>query len=195
MTRIHSLRPNATREEAVRQFSAGVSGYIRKLSSGPLRAVADFYIPFRIFEMEIANRGSKECRILGVDAVTGSLDPYYFDHSPDADQIVEVQTRNRLEPTLNPGQAEKIAVTKVQRLLFTKGFFRLRSLNISVRPVSSEIHVPYWAGFRGRSSSASLEVIDAVRRQPEGARVRRMLEGWLTANSSFNPSVPLPANS
>ena len=195
MTRIHSLRPNVTREEAVRQFSGGLTGRLRVLSSGPLRAVADFYIPFRIFELEISNRGTKECRILGVDAVTGSLDPYYFDNSPGADQTVEAQTRNHLEPALTAAQAERIAVTKVQRLLFTKGFFRLRSLNISVRSASSEIHVPYWAGFRGRGSSASLEVIDAVRRQPEGARVRRMLEDWLTANSSFNPAVPLPANS
>ena len=195
MTRILSLRPNVTREEAVRQFSGGIGGCLRELSSGPLRAVADFYIPFRIFEMEISNRGSKECRVLGVDAVTGSLDPYYFDRPPAADQTLEIQTRNHLEATLDPSQAEKIGVTKVQRLLFTKGFFRLRGLNISAHSVSGEIYVPYWAGFRGRGSSASLEVIDAVRRQPEGARVRRMLEDWLTANSGFNLAAPVPANS
>jgi len=75
MTRIQSLRPNVTREEAVQQFSGGAHGRLREVWSGPVRSVADFYIPFRIFEVEISNGGKKDRRILGLDAVTGSLDP------------------------------------------------------------------------------------------------------------------------
>ena len=52
---------------------------LRSLRSGPLRSVADFYIPFRVFEVEINNAGKKDRRILGLDSVTGSLDPYYFE--------------------------------------------------------------------------------------------------------------------
>ncbi len=193
--RIQILRPNVTREQAVRQFSGGVTGSLRDLRSGPLRAVADFYIPFRIFAVEILNAAKKDRRILGLDAVTGSLDPYYFDHSPGGAEVQEVETRNCLGIALDHAHAEKLVVTKVQRVLFTRGFFRIRNLTISVDPASREIYIPYWAGFRGHGSSASVAVIDAVRRQPEGARVRRMLEDWLTAHTVLHATAPLPANS
>jgi RimJ/RimL family protein N-acetyltransferase len=44
-------------------------GRLRELWSGPLRSVADFYIPFRIFDVEINNAGKKDRRIFGLDAV------------------------------------------------------------------------------------------------------------------------------
>ena len=191
--RIRSLRPNVTREEAVRQFSGGAHGRLREVWSGPLRSVADFYIPFRIFEVEISNAGKNDYRILGLDAVTGSLDPYYFDHLPSNNETLEVETRNCLGSSLNPGQAQEFVVTKVQRLLFTRGFFRIRNLAISVNPIPREIHIPYWVGFRGRGPSATFAVLDAVRRQPEGARGRRMLEDWLTTNSAPNTTAALPS--
>src|ERR1051325_880557 len=184
MMRILILRPNVTREEAVRQFSGGLSGRLRELRSGPLRSVADFYIPFRVFEVEINNAGKKDHRILGLDAVTGSLDPYCFDHLPAREEVQELETRNYLTTTLNPVEARHIVTTKIQRLLFTRGFFRIRNLSISISPGPQEIHIPYWVGFRGRGTHASFEIIDAVRRQPEGARVRRMLQDWLTTPSN-----------
>lgn len=193
MTSIQTLRPNVTREEAVRQFTRGLSGHLRELLFGSLRSVADFYIPFRIFEVEILNAGQKDRRILGLDAVSGSLDPYYFDHLPSCEEVRELETRNCLTSYLDSDQAEKIAITKVQRLLFSRGFFRVRNLAISARPVAREIHVPYWVGFRGRGPSATFEIIDAVRRQPEGARVRRMLEDWLNTPANPTPNAILPS--
>ena len=193
MTRIQTLRPNVSREESLRHFSGGVAGHLRELLSGPLRSVADFYIPFRIFEVEILNAGKKDRRILGLDAVSGALDPYYFDHLPSGAEVREIETRNCLTSYLDSAQAAKIATTKVQRLLFSRGFFRIRNLTISVHPAAGEIHVPYWVGFRGRGSSATLTVIDAVRRQLEGARVRRMLEDWLTTTANPTPNAILPS--
>jgi hypothetical protein len=193
MMRIRVLRPNVTREEAVRQFSEGLSGRLRELRSGPLRSVGDFYIPFRVFEVEINNAGKKDHRILGLDAVTGSLDPYYFDHLPSCEEVQELETRNHLTTTLNPVEARHIVATKIQRLLFTKGFFRIRDLAISIYPSPQEIHIPYWVGFRGSGTSASFEVIDAVRRQPEGARVRRMLQEWLLTPSNPTPNAVFPS--
>jgi len=192
MTRIRTLRPNVTREEAVRQFSVGLPGRLRELLSGRLRSVADFYIPFRIFDVEINNAGKKDRRIFGLDAVTGSLDPYYFDHLPASEDLREFETRNRLTAHLDPVQAQQIAITKIQRLLFTRGFFRIRNLAISINPNPQEIHIPYWVGFRGRDGSATFEIIDAVRRQPEGARVRRMLQDWLTTPSNPTPNAVFP---
>jgi hypothetical protein len=52
---------------------------------------------------------------------------------------------------------------------------------MSAEPVAGEIYVPYWVGFRGRGVRARLAVIDAVRRKPEGAKVRQLLRAWLTS--------------
>ena len=38
----------------------------------------------------------------------------------------------------------------------------------------------YWLGFFGRRESASLVVMDAVRRQMEGVKLRRLVEQWIT---------------
>ena len=193
MTRIRILRPNVTREEAIQQFSGGLSGQLRELRSGPLRSVADFYIPFRAFEIEINNAGKKDHRILGLDAVTGSLDPYFFEHLPTRAEVEELETRNCVAANLDPAQARQIVTTKIERLLFTRGFFRIRNLAISIGPAPQEIHIPYWVGFRGRGTYASFEVIDAVRRQPEGARVRRMLQDWLMTHSNPTPNAVFPS--
>jgi hypothetical protein len=194
MFSIRSLRPNVTREDAVQQFSRGALGFFRQGFKGPLRSIADFYIPFRIFEVEIVNAGKREHRLIAIDAVVGSLDPYFFERLPASEQSIEVETRNCLNASLDSDQAKRLVVTKVQRLLFTKGFFRMRSLAISVSLTPGEICVPYWVGFRGRGASASFDVIDAVRRQPEGARVRRLIHEWLTSHNSLPGEDPLPLN-
>jgi len=42
------------------------------------------------------------------------------------------------------------------------------------------LHVPYWVGFVGRGEAASLVVMDAVRRQIEGVKARRLIGEWLS---------------
>ena len=82
---------------------------------------------------------------------------------------------------MDEAEARKIVVTKVQRLLFSTGFFRVRNLQISAEPVAGEIYIPYWVGFRGRGVRARFVVMDAVRRKMEGAKVRHLLQAWLTS--------------
>jgi hypothetical protein len=195
MFSIQSLRPNVSREEAIRQFSSRALGFLRDRFKGPLRSIADFYIPFRIFEVEIVNSGKRDHRLIAIDAVVGSLDPYFFEKPPTPNLLIEVETRNCLNASLHPDQAKHLMVTKVQRLLFTKGFFRMRNLAISVSPLAGEICIPYWVGFRGHGASASFDVIDAVRRQPEGARVRRLIHEWLTSQNPVSAEAPLPLSS
>ena len=49
MKSIRSLRPNVTREEAIRMFSApGPASFLWKLRSGPLQRIADADIPFNL---------------------------------------------------------------------------------------------------------------------------------------------------
>ena len=100
--RIRSLRANVTREEAIAQFaSPGFSTSLRNTAYGPLRSVADFYIPFLLFRVEIQNRGQSETRIYGVDAINGSLDPYLFEDLPGPSDIVYFETRNCAKPLLD----------------------------------------------------------------------------------------------
>jgi hypothetical protein len=179
MPRIRSLKPNVSREEAMLQFSSGILGFLRGTTLGPLRSVAEFYIPFRLFQIEIVNSGKRDQRVFALDAVNGSLDLYHFDQLPGEREVIYLETRNCSEPLLDDGEAEKIMITKVQRLLFSTGFFRMRDLRIAAQPVAGEIYVPYWVGFRGRGVRPNFAVIDAVRRKPEGAKVKQLLHAWL----------------
>lgn len=183
MPRIRTLRPNVTREEAIEQLSGGVVGTLRSLLQGPIRSVADFYIPFILFQVTITNAGKSETQILGLDSVSGSLDLYYFEKLPDSSQLISTDTRNCPQPQLDPERGREIVGEKVRRLLFQTGFFRMRGLRIHAEALPGEWCVPYWVVFRGRGSRAYLSVLDAVRRKPEGAKVRQVLESWLTATN------------
>jgi hypothetical protein len=182
MARIRSLKPNVTREQAIAEFSpGGALDLLREAVFGPLRSVAEFYIPFRLFQLEIVNRGKRDQRILGLDAVNGSLDLYYFDQLPGLREVIYLETRNCVPALCDDARAKELVVAKARRVLFSSGFFQLRDLRISAEPVPGEIHIPYWIGFRGREVHPRFAVLDAVRRQVEGAKVRRLLRDWLTS--------------
>src|SRR5437868_14304886 len=93
MPRIRSLRPNVSRDAAVEEFSRGAFNSMRALVFGPLRSVADFYIPFQLFQVEISNRGKIDQRVFGVGVVSGSLDLYTFEQLPGPDEVVFLVTR------------------------------------------------------------------------------------------------------
>lgn len=193
MASIRSLKANVTQEEAIAQFSArGPWNLLGEVLFGPLRSVAQFYIPFQLFEVEIRNGGRLACSILGIDAVSGSLNPYSFPALPADDEIVVLETRNCPPARLEPAQANQLVVTKVERLLFTTGFFRLRDLHIRARPVAGEIHIPYWVGFRGAGQRARWVVLDAVRRKKEGAKVGHLLASWLASVQSEKRGLAQP---
>jgi len=83
MPSIRSLKPNVTREEVIRQFSGrGLSATLRNLAYGRLRSVAELYIPFRLFRVQISNGGVSEEKLVAIDAVSGTLDLFQFDHTP-----------------------------------------------------------------------------------------------------------------
>jgi hypothetical protein len=183
MALIRSLRPNVTREEAVRHLSPdGLAEIGRRLAFGSLRSIADFYIPFQLFDVEITNAGSCDTRILGLDRVSGTLDLYEFDQRPPEAEMIEVETRNFLEPQLANVEIDKKVIEKVQRVLFSRGFFRMRNLQIHATP-NGNVYVPYWVGFRGSDAVSRITVMDAIRRTVEGAKVRHLLESWLQSQT------------
>ncbi|HZQ68252.1 MAG TPA: hypothetical protein VFA68_07015 [Terriglobales bacterium] len=182
MPSIRSLRANVTREEAMEQFAShGIGTALKNTVYGPLQSVADFYIPFLLFQVEIQNRGKTESRIYGLDAINGSLDPYQFEDLPGTFDIVYLETRNCAKPMLDEAGAKALLISKVRRLLFSTGFFRMSNLQITAEVVPGEIHIPYWVGFRGRGPRAQFTVMDAMRRTIEGAKVRHLLRDWLTS--------------
>jgi len=182
---IQTLKPNVTREQALSYFSGrGIKGAIRRMALGPLRSLGEIYIPFRLCRVEIINRGHREQRLFGVDAVNGSLDLYAFEGMPDASQLLLVETRNRPAPLLDEAACCSRLVEKLRRLLFLTGFFRMHGLTIHAEPLAVEIHVPYWVGFFGRGEQVHPAILDAVRRRAEGAKVRQLVQAWLAGGNA-----------
>ena len=180
MPTTHSLRPNLDRQEAIRRFSTrGVSGVLRSALWGPLRSLADVYVPFRLYSVEIRNGARAELQLLALDAVRGSLDLYGFPQLPGPSELVPVETRNCVPAALEEAHAEEILLDRVRRQLFRASFFRLRGLRLSVERIPGEFHIPYWIGFFGSGEHAHLAVIDAVRGCFEGPKARDLFESWL----------------
>jgi hypothetical protein len=172
---------------------AGPSRVLRRVANGPLRRVAPLYVPFRAYAVNIRNGHRDDTQFFAVDAVTGALDLYRFSELPTPDDLVVVETRNRVAPALDDAATRDRVTEKVRRALYQTGFFRLRSLHIDPHAVAlPDIHVPYWVGFFARSGGpgppagardrVGLAVIDAVRRRSEGSRVRDLVRGWLASD-------------
>jgi hypothetical protein len=180
---ILTLRPRVGCADAIRALSGGMPGMFKGVWQGPLRSVAEIYIPYRLFRVEIRDRRKLERRWLALDAVRGTFDPYRFDPEPDASDLVAVETRNHPAAVLAPEEARLLLLEKVRRVVFGQGFFKLRQPEFHAEPSGVEFHIPYWAGFRGRHSRAHLSVLDAVRGCPEGAKMRAFLTEWMSADS------------
>jgi hypothetical protein len=149
-----------------------------------LRRVAQAYLPFRLYEVEVLNRGARSRSLYAADAVSGALDLYRFDHAPAEADLVSLETRNRAAVRLDDAQARAALEKKVRRAVYQSGFFGVRNLRIVIRPTPHAFFVPYWLGFYGDGSRAHLQVMDAVRRRFEGARARYVFEDWLTGRGN-----------
>ena len=104
------------------------------------------------------------------------------DGPPEATDLIDVWTRNHLEPILSTTAAHEVVAARVKRMTYQRvGFLAAGRVRVGVQPIDVRLHVPYWAGFFGRRDAASLVVMDAVRRQIEGAKVRRLITAWLAA--------------
>src|SRR5215468_3508019 len=155
MTPIRSLKANVTREQAIAQLaSTGFSRIFRNGFFGPLRSVAQFYVPFRLFRTRILNRGVIDDKLVALDAVNGTLDLFQFDHPPDESETVHVETRNCASVELENSHATDLLIAQLRRVLYSGGFFRVRDLSITADPLNDELFIPYWLGFRGAGNAA-----------------------------------------
>jgi hypothetical protein len=179
---IQALKPNVTQDEALRTFSAsGLSAlYWRVRSGGPLRRLAAAYVPYSLYRVSYQMHGAVHTNLFAIDAVNGSLDLFAFPRVPAAPELVTVQTRNRVSPSLPRPHSEALLREKVLRVLFQQGFFKLRNLNLHIVREPMDLHVPYWLAFYG-DALLRCRVMDAVRRRIEGAKASAFFEAWLTA--------------
>src|SRR5882724_8686566 len=104
MTHIRTLKPNVTREEATRHFSNGMVNGVAKWIRGPVRSLAELYIPYRLFQVKIRSAGREQNQTFALDAVLGVLDLYQLPAPATDDQFLTLQTRNVLPVGLDAAQ-------------------------------------------------------------------------------------------
>jgi hypothetical protein len=180
-TPVLTLKPNVTREQAIRAFSDGPSARLWRMRTGALQRVAEAYVPYWGYRVQYNMAGALHSRFFALDAVTGSLDLFEFPKLPHGDQLTAVKTRNHLAAALTPERADELLREKVLRVIFLQGFFKLRGAKVDVAREAQEFHIPYWLGFYGNADSARCRVLDAVRRRIEGAKATAFFEHWLAA--------------
>jgi hypothetical protein len=98
---VRALKPNVSRDEALRHFTAGAPNFAANLTRGPVRSIADLYIPYRIFRVAITSAGHEQSQAFALDSVHGTLDLFEFPSLPPAHDLVSVTTRNALPISLD----------------------------------------------------------------------------------------------
>src|SRR5262245_21878343 len=101
---ITAVKPDITREQAVAKFRGGFS----QLRHGRLRITADFYIPYRFFQISCDQRGRATDTILAADAVTGKFDLIEFNQVPEEGDRMGVDTVLFAEERVNEEDAFKL---------------------------------------------------------------------------------------
>lgn len=145
--------------------------------------MADVYVPFRLYRVELDTGRGPQVSWLALDAVRGLLDPYHFEAPPDDSVLVELTTRNRPDPALTESESALLVEEKVRRVAYQAGFFRVRTLRMRADLQPLPLHVPFWVGFYGSDGALRLRVLDAVRRCFEGGKARELFRDWLTAGA------------
>ena len=171
------LKPNVTLAAATR----ALKGPLREFRRGRLAMVLDFYVPYRIFQLTLTNDNKTAGQFLGIDAVTGALDPYAFDYLPAKDERRIISSDRICKTAISDVCALEIAEERIKRGLYTRGFFKIK--DPQVKGVYLEtLHIPYWIGLYRREDQVTIEVLNAVRGLYEGAKVREIIAGWFASS-------------
>jgi hypothetical protein len=168
---ITSIKSNTSRDEAVAKFC----GRLSELRYGRLRLVADFYIPYRFFQI---NRTGD---FLAADAVTGKLDLIQFDGLPEGRRCMTVDAAMVAEQRVNEEEAYRLVRESMTRSTFMKGFFKLSRVNMEIG-LAASLHIPYWIGVYERNDRARLEIINGLggglRGRFEGEKLLEIVTEW-----------------
>jgi hypothetical protein len=179
---ILALRPNVTQSDALRAFSkAGLSSMLWRVKAGSLQRIADAYVPYQFYEVNYTLARAPHTRLFAMDAVDGSLDLFEFPKIPARENLLQLTTRNCVQPTLAPSAAEELLREKVLRVIFQQGFFKMRQATLKFTRLPEIIHLPYWLGFYSSGELVRCRVMDAVRRRIEGPKASAFFEQCLAA--------------
>ncbi len=177
---ISSFQATMGRELALRTLShPGPLGLLRRWRSGKLVAIADIYIPYRLYKITVDDRRAKLTKYYAVDAAAGLLDLYEFTSPPPDGKFVEVETRNFHPVRLGESETKLLVLKKARRSLFARGFFHMVDPVICAEFVRPEFYMPYWAGFYGDGQNVRVTALDAVRHTVEGSKVSEVVKLWL----------------
>jgi len=181
-TSIVAMRPNVTREDAVREFaSCALSSMYWRMTAGRLQRIAEAYVPYQFYEVSYVMARAPQTRLFAMDVVDGSLDLFEFPQLPSQQQLVTMDTRNRVEPSLSVGAADELLREKALRIVFQQGFFKVREASLHFSRKPDIVYLPYWLGFYASGGIVRCRVMDAVRRRVEGAKASAFFEQWLAA--------------
>ena len=72
------LSGNVSREDAIKQFESTFTRKWMRPFTRPLQSVAELYIPFQLFRATISRRATKDEKLMAIDLLSGSLDPFSF---------------------------------------------------------------------------------------------------------------------
>src|SRR6202035_283533 len=144
-TSIVALRRNVTQDDAVREFSSrGLSSMYWRMTAGRLQRIAEAYVPYQFYEVSYVMARAQQTRLFAMDVVDGSLDLFEFPQLPSRQQLVTMDTRNRVEPSLSAGAADELLREKALRVIFQQGFFKVRDASLSFCRKPDIVHLPYW---------------------------------------------------
>lgn len=181
---IRSLQPAVEREVALRKLSpAGPSGIFRRWTTGKFLGLGEIYIPYRLYRVKVEDHGVQSSRLLAVDAVSNTLDPFEFAELSTKDSCRDIETRNYIPARLSEAETRASVLAKVRRLLFSAGFFRLAKPVLSAELIESEFYIPYWAGFYGEEKNVGVVMLDAIRGTIEGGKATHSVRAWLLEDS------------
>ena len=179
---IVAFPPNVTRAEALREFSrSGLSSMYWRVKAGSLQRIADVYVPYQFYEVRYEMGSQEYSRLFAMDAVDGSLDLFEFPQLPSCQHLLTVDTHNRLQPTLLDAAADELLREKAMRLIFQRGFFKLRHASLHFSRLPERVYLPYWLGFYASGDVVRCRVMDAVRRRIEGGKASAFFEQWLAS--------------
>jgi hypothetical protein len=179
---IRSLKPNVAQDDAIRAFSSrGFANKLWQVRNGSLQRIAAAYVPYWVYQVRCEAGKAAQTRSFALDVVDGSLDLFEFPQLPAPHELLSIETRNFLRPSLTEARAEELLREKILRLIFQQGFFKFREPGLAIVREPLELHLPYWLGFYGTRGTVRCRVIDAVRRRVEGAKASAFFEQWLAA--------------
>jgi hypothetical protein len=178
---ILTVKPRVSEQDALSAFrGGGLSAVYWRTTRGVLRRIAAAYVPFSLYRVEFENARARQSTWMAIDQVEGILDLYEFPDQLRCGELMKVVTRNTLAPALPKERSHALLKEKVLRLIFQRGFFKLKEPRIRLERLET-FYMPFWLAFYGEDGSVHCRVMDAVRRRMEGQKAVQLFEQWLNA--------------